>query len=163
MRPAGPEPGTNCSSIPSSRARFLTAGEASGRSPAVRVVKASAAALAGAALGASVLADAGRVSALAGSAAFGAGAGAVAASAFTLPAPSTLKLTSGPPTACATPGSPCRATTTPDTGLVISTVALSVMTSARIWSSETVSPTLTCQPTSSASAVPSPTSGSLKT
>ena len=62
-----------------------------------------------------------------------------------------------------TPGSPCRAMTLPATGEVSSTVALSVITSARIWSSATVSPTLTCQPTSSASAVPSPTSGSLKT
>lgn len=80
----------------------------------------------------------------------------------TFPLPSTLKLTSGPPTATCCPASPWVATTTPETGEVISTVALSVMTSARIWSSDTASPTFTCQPTSSASAVPSPTSGSLK-
>ena len=90
----------------------------------------------------------------------GAGAGAGAA---TFPLPSTSKLTSGPPTGTCEPAAPCRATTLPATGEVISTVALSVMMSARIWSSSTRSPTLTCQPTISASAVPSPTSGSLKT
>ena len=49
------------------------------------------------------------------------------------------------------------------TGEGISTVALSVMTAARISSSRTRSPTLTCHSTSSASATPSPTSGSLIT
>src|SRR3989339_1184748 len=43
----------------------------------------------------------------------------------------------------------------------ISTVALSVITSARIWSSATLSPTCTCQATSSTSAMPSPMSGIL--
>src|SRR5690606_9026408 len=85
------------------------------------------------------------------------------ATASALPSPSTSNSARGPRTAIIWPGSPCRAVTTPATGLVSSTVALSVMTSATIWSSATVSPTLTCQPTSSASAVPSPTSGSLKT
>jgi hypothetical protein len=55
------------------------------------------------------------------------------------------------------------AVTKPETGEVISTVALSVITSTIGWSSSTVSPTLTRQATISASAVPSPTSGSLKT
>jgi hypothetical protein len=48
-------------------------------------------------------------------------------------------------------------------GEVSSTVALSVITSTRSWSSSTRSPTFTCQAVISASAVPSPTSGSLKT
>ena len=51
----------------------------------------------------------------------------------------------------------------PTTGDGISTVALSVITSTITWSSATVSPTLTCHATISASAMPSPTSGSLTT
>ncbi len=51
--------------------------------------------------------------------------------------------------------------TLPATGLSISTVALSVIMSASCWSSAIVSPTLTCQATISASAMPSPMSGSL--
>ena len=46
-------------------------------------------------------------------------------------------------------------------GYSISTVALSVIMSASCWSSSIVSPTLTCQATISASAMPSPMSGSL--
>ena len=53
--------------------------------------------------------------------------------------------------------------TLPATGDCISTVALSVIMSASCWSSSTVSPTLTCQATISASAMPSPMSGSLIT
>ena len=52
--------------------------------------------------------------------------------------------------------SPC-----PRPGDSISTVALSVIMSASCWSSSTLSPTLTCQATISASAMPSPMSGSL--
>ena len=52
-------------------------------------------------------------------------------------------------------------TTLPATGDSISTVALSVIMSASCWSSSTRSPTLTCQATISASAMPSPMSGSL--
>ena len=59
------------------------------------------------------------------------------------------------------PTSPPSATTVPATGDGISTVALSVITSASGWSSRTDSPTLTCHSTISASATPSPTSGSL--
>src|SRR5690242_5655968 len=51
----------------------------------------------------------------------------------------------------------------PSTGEGISTVALSVITAARVVSADTTSPTLTCHSTSSASATPSPTSGSLIT
>ncbi len=80
-----------------------------------------------------------------------------------LPAPSTSKTAMGAPTGCMSPGAPCTSTTLPATGAVISTVALSVITSTSGWSSRTSSPTATCQATISASAVPSPTSGSLKT
>ncbi len=60
---------------------------------------------------------------------------------------------------------PCRRArrTVPATGDGISTVALSVITSASVWSSTTVSPSFTCQATSSTSAMPSPMSGSLMT
>ncbi|CDI90511.1 hypothetical protein BN889_02453 [Pseudomonas aeruginosa PA38182] len=51
----------------------------------------------------------------------------------------------------------------PATGEGISTVALSVITSARTWSSLTESPTWTCHSTSSTSAMPSPMSGILIT
>src|SRR5258708_14774001 len=51
--------------------------------------------------------------------------------------------------------------TVPATGDGISTVALSVITAAKSWSSSTDCPTSTCHSTSSASATPSPTSGSL--
>ena len=56
---------------------------------------------------------------------------------------------------------PPRASTLPATDEGISTVALSVITSARIWSSATMSPTCTCQATNSTSAMPSPISGIL--
>ena len=48
-------------------------------------------------------------------------------------------------------------------GAGTSTAAFSVMTSTTTSSSATVSPGFTCQPTISASTVPSPRSGSLKT
>jgi hypothetical protein len=51
----------------------------------------------------------------------------------------------------------------PETGEGISTVALSVITSASTWSSWTSSPTLMCHSTSSTSAMPSPMSGILIT
>ena len=51
------------------------------------------------------------------------------------------------------------ASTLPVTGEGISTVALSVITSAMGWSSATTSPGCTCQATSSTSAMPSPMSG----
>src|SRR5690242_8400742 len=57
------------------------------------------------------------------------------------------------------PTSPASSSTVPDTGDSISTVALSVIISAICWSSSTVSPTLTCQATTSASEMPSPISG----
>ena len=52
-----------------------------------------------------------------------------------------------------------KASTLPATGEGISTVALSVITSAMDWSSATMSPGCTCQVTSSTSAMPSPISG----
>jgi hypothetical protein len=77
------------------------------------------------------------------------------------PAPSTSSRTSSDPTAICWPGSPPSATTLPATGEGISTVALSVITSARIWSSATTSPGFTRHSTSSTSAMPSPMSGIL--
>src|SRR5207253_1654112 len=88
--------------------------------------------------------------------------GAAGAEASALPAPWTSSSTSGAPTVAISPGAPWSETTTPVTGEVISTVALSVITSTRFWSSSILSPTLTCQATISASTVPSPTSGNLK-
>src|SRR5262249_7726411 len=69
--------------------------------------------------------------------------------------------TSSAPTATLPPTSAPSATMVPANGAGISTVALSVMTAPRDWSSATTSPTFTCHSTSSASATPSPTSGSL--
>src|SRR5690606_632632 len=68
----------------------------------------------------------------------------------------------GEPMAITSPSSPATSTIRPATGLSISTVALSVIMSARRPSSSTWSPTLTCQATISASAMPSPMSGKLK-
>ena len=85
----------------------------------------------------------------------------VAASPLKLPAPSTSNRISSPPTAITSPTLPPSATTLPTTGDGISTVALSVITSAKGWSSATVSPTFTCQATNSTSAIPSPMSGIL--
>ncbi|MCY1451658.1 hypothetical protein D9M71_685340 [compost metagenome] len=147
--------------MPASRARLRTAGEASGRSWASRGTMAAGwwVEAAGAATGA-------------GAAGFAAGSGAGAATALassrgkpapTLPAPSTSMRISSLPTAMTSPGWPPRARTLPLTGEGISTVALSVMTSATTWSSVTVSPTLTNHSTSSTCAMPSPISGILMT
>ena len=67
------------------------------------------------------------------------------------------------PRPSARPTVPPSDTTLPATGDGISTVALSVITSARTWSSLTVSPGFTCQATSSTWAMPSPMSGILIT
>src|SRR5690606_20791084 len=96
----------------------------------------------------------------------GAGSGAdfcAGSSELTLPSPSTSSSTSGAPTASMSPIAPWIAVTVPSTGDVISTVALSVITSTSDWSSVITSPGLTCQPTISASATPSPISGRRKT
>ncbi len=61
------------------------------------------------------------------------------------------------------PGWPLTETTVPLTGAGTSTAALSVMTSAIIWSSVTRSPAFTFHSTISASTVPSPRSGIFKT
>ena len=90
-----------------------------------------------------------------------AGFGALAGSAAA--APEVSNAMSSAPTATMSPGCPVRETTRPLTGAGISTAALSVMTSAMIWSSLTVSPTLTFHSTTSAETVPSPRSGILKT
>src|SRR5260221_3434766 len=76
---------------------------------------------------------------------------------------STSSTRSSAPTRTLSPGPPVIARTRPARGEGISTVALSVMTSTNGSSSATAEPTATCQPTTSASAMPSPTSGSLNT
>jgi hypothetical protein len=68
---------------------------------------------------------------------------------------------SSEPTAITWPTVPPRASTVPATADGISTVALSVITSASNWSTVTISPTFTCQATNSTSAMPSPISGIL--
>jgi hypothetical protein len=95
-------------------------------------------------------------------AAAGAGSGRVASPAACSPE-SVSKTTSSEPTGTMSPGAALRASTRPLTGAGTSTAALSVITSAMIWSSSTRSPTLTCQATTSASTVPSPRSGILNT
>ncbi|MCY1371158.1 hypothetical protein D9M69_582900 [compost metagenome] len=165
MRPAGPLPCTNGSSTPSSRARWRTAGEASGLSPGARRAAGASgggATARGAAGGGGLGATATAAGGLA-AAGVATGAGAVGAASRALPAPSTSRRISSSPTAITWPGAPPRARILPATGEGISTVALSVMTSASNWSSATVSPTCTCHSTSSTSAMPSPMSGILMT
>ena len=175
MRPAVPVPITYCRSMPRSQAWLRTAGDAIGLSPTARVILSLplAAARAGAGLGAGAggaltgaTAGTGAGAAAALGAATGAGACAGAAAtapSFTLPAPSTSMRISSEPTAITSPTLPPSDSTLPCTGDGISTVALSVMTSARFMSSTTVSPTWTFQATSSTSAMPSPMSGILMT
>jgi hypothetical protein len=71
--------------------------------------------------------------------------------------------TSSEPTGTFSPTAPWIETTVPATGAGLSTIALSVVTSTSVWSSSTRWPTATCHFAISASAVPSPTSGNLKT
>src|ERR1700690_2122464 len=71
-------------------------------------------------------------------------------------------LMSGCPTATMLPGVACRAATVPANGTGTSTAALAVSTSTTGWSIVTWSPTATCQAMTSASARPSPRSGSRK-
>jgi len=70
---------------------------------------------------------------------------------------------SSAPTGTMSPAAPVVEITRPLTGAGTSTAAFSVMTSTTTSSSATVSPGFTRQPTISASTVPSPRSGSLKT
>src|SRR3989440_7093186 len=70
---------------------------------------------------------------------------------------------SSEPTGTMSPGEPVVESTRPLTGAGTSTAAFSVITSTTTSSSATVSPGLTRQLTISASTVPSPRSGSLKT
>src|SRR5436190_2492726 len=163
IRPAGPVPRTWRRSTPASRARRRTAGDASGFSPGGRGGP-TGARLAGASgavgtLGAEDRGTAAITGAVGRSAGGGASRGAATTS--SLPSPATSRRTSSAPTATTPPTSAPSATTVPATGDGISTVALSVMTAARSWSSNTDWPTSTCHSTSSASATPSPTSGSL--
>src|SRR5882757_6896431 len=164
MRPAGPVPRTWRRSTPASRARRRTAGEAIGFSPGAR----------GGPIGARVTGGGGADGTAAGwgagvgigAAGFSTGACAAAASrgaaaTSSLPSPATSSRTSSAPTARTLPTSAPSATTVPATGDGISTVALSVITAAKSWSSSTDWPTSTCHSTISASATPSPTSGSL--
>src|SRR5437773_1300851 len=154
MRPAGPLPRTNCSSMPRSHAWRRTAGDAIGLSPLSRAADATCAAgLIG--VGSASFCGAGGGGAGTATASFGTAAGALR----TLPVPSTSMRISSDPTAITLPISPPSDCTVPTTGDGISTVALSVITSASTWSSATVSPGFTCHATSSTSAMPSPMSG----
>src|SRR5258708_9513627 len=162
IRPAGPEPRTWRRSAPASRARRRPAGEASGFSPGGRGGPIGAR-LTGAdgIVGTLGAGDCGVASAWAAGRSAGGGASRGAATTSSLPSPATSRRTSSAPTATTPPTSAPSATTVPATGDGISTVALSVMTAAKSWSSSTDWPTSTCHSTSSASATPSPTSGSL--
>src|ERR1700760_207315 len=71
-------------------------------------------------------------------------------------------LISGWPTATMVPGGACRGAPAPPNGPGTSTAALAVSTSTTGWSIVTWSPTATCQAMTSASARPSPRSGSRK-
>src|SRR4029434_10598748 len=102
-------------------------------------------------------------SAVSAAGAFALGATSAPVGAELLSSPRTFKPTRAEATATTSPISAPSQTISPSTGEGISTVALSVMTAARIASSRTRSPILTCHSTSSASATPSPTSGSLIT
>ena len=167
MRPAGPVPRTWRRSMPASRARRRTAGEASGFSPGGRGGPSGARATGAAArrrrrLGGLRAGGDGRCAAAApAAAAAGRRCFARRGRHFGIALARDLQATSSAPTASTLPTSPPSATTLPATGEGISTVALSVMTAARSWSSSTDWPTSTCHSTSSASATPSPTSGSL--
>src|SRR4051812_38847439 len=96
MRPAGPLPGTNCSSMPRSHARRRTAGDAIGFSPDLRAALAAtgaaertvAATVDGTANGAGAVATVAGAGML-GVTTTGALAAAAAAPDFWLPAPST--------------------------------------------------------------------------
>src|SRR5450830_735488 len=180
MRPAGPVPGTCRRSTPASRALRRTAGAARGFSPsgrgapranrrngAVRVNRPVADPGKAVAAGArSNESPTGRFAngadtAVSAAGAFALGATCASVGAELLSSPRTFRRTRSEPTATTSPISAPSQTISPSTGEGISTVALSVMTAARIASSRTRSPILTCHSTSSASATPSPTSGSL--
>src|SRR4051794_587380 len=191
MRPTGPGPRTWRRSTPASNARRRTAGEAIGFSPggrggpndAARGGRRAAGAAGGVGRGSgagSGCRDAGlagvfgsrpsaagsrseaSVPAAALCAAFTASLAAMPGSgADTAPSPPVSRRNSSAPTARTWPDSAPSAVTTPSAGEGISTVALSVITAATSWSSRTTSPTFTCHSTTSASATPSPISGSL--
>ena len=164
MRPPAPLGVTRCRSMPSSQARRRTAGEAIGLSLSISLSPSPllmSLSRAGPATGVGGLAAGATAGAAAG--AMGAGAAFAGGSPLASPAPATSKRISSEPTAITSPTSPPSASTLPTTGDGISTVALSVITSASTWSSATTSPTLTCQATSSTSAMPSPRSGILMT
>src|SRR3954451_23565671 len=191
MRPTGPVPWTWRRSTPASNARRRTAGEAIGFSPGGRGGPNDAArgggrgAGAGGGVGRGSGAGSGcRGAGLAGvfgsrpSAAGSRSEASVPAAALcaastaslaampgsgadTAPSPPVSRRNSSAPTARTWPDSAPSAVTTPSAGEGISTVALSVITAATSWSSRTTSPTFTCHSTTSASATPSPISGSL--
>jgi hypothetical protein len=144
MRPCGPLPVTSSSATPSSRASLRVVGAASG-GPARGAAGAPASAS---------WAGAGDV---VGGVAAAAPAGA-AEPPFAL-APSASITASTEPTSSVSPGSPHSRVMMPSAGQGMTTVALSVWISTRSWCSLTRSPSVTCQATISAVAMPSPTSG----
>ena len=141
--------------MPLSRARWRTAGDASGLAPGAATTTgvdfaAGAGFEAGAGSGSGVFSGAGSGVA---STFFSTGAG--------VPSPSVSKSIQTWPTARIVPGSPTSDFTTPSVGDGISTVALSVITDRIGSSSFTVSPTETIHSTTSPSTTPSPISGNL--
>ena len=77
------------------------------------------------------------------------------------PVDATSTMMIGVPTSTVAPSATSSSLTTPANGLGSSTSAFAVSISTMIWFCATLSPTLTCQRTMSASVRPSPTSGSL--
>ena len=175
MRPSGPLPFRRERSMPSARARSRTAGAASARgavegdAEGVGAAAAAAVVARGPASAVCVAAGGGGVgtSGDGGGAATGAEAGGTAAAcgggacaaAFSAASPPSSMRISTDPTAITCPTSPPSSTTRPATGEGTSTAALSVITSHSVWSSATLSPTLTRHSTISTSAMPSPMSG----
>ena len=154
MRPSRPLPTTVARSMPRAEARARTAGAAAGFAAARRCAGGTAASVGGAGSGELF----GRATGA------GCGAAALATIEDCSGARSGVAMaTSSAPTAAMSPVSPLRRRILPLTGDPISTVAFSVMTSTSGWSSLISSPTSACQAMISASATPSPTSGSLKT
>src|SRR5690606_12606167 len=139
-RPWGPVPWICVMSTPSSRARRRVEGAAGTR---LRREKAGT----GAALPATPLASA---------------PAAFSASACPSPPDSSAITRSTSPTGTVSPSRHRISVTRPAAGAGSSTTALSVCISTTGWSNSTRSPTRTSQRTTSASAIPSPTSGSLK-
>src|SRR6185437_6799868 len=176
MRPCGPDPATCRRSMPASFARRRIAGEVNTRRPgsaeaapfptaaSVRFSCPDCARTALPPLPAAIAGCGAAGRAAAGCAAAGcAASGRADTAAAVAAAPAVSSTTNSAPTATMSPGCPVVETILPVTGAGTSTAAFSVMTSQMTSSAATSSPGLPRQVTISASTVPSPRSGSLKT